>query len=151
MRTYRELLGGVVADSFENAESTSRRVPCRALPRAEPALRALAHHDFVFSRYPHEEFHHIYDLAEPAPDPTCYLASTSATDATTAPAGGDALYVLVHTPFLRPEHDWSKIFPAYRQVILNKLKRTAGLADIEERIVFERALTPSISISDTRC
>ena len=102
----------------------------------------LAHHDFVFSRDPHEEFHHIYDLAEPAPDPTCYLASTSATDPTTAPAGGDALYVLVHTPFLRPKHDWSKMFPAYRQVILNKLKRTAGLTDIEERIVFERALTP---------
>ncbi len=56
--------------------------------------------------------------------------------------GGDALYVLVHTPFLRPKHDWSKMFPAYRQVILDKLKRTAGLADIEERIVFERALTP---------
>jgi phytoene dehydrogenase-like protein len=34
------------------------------------------------------------------------------------------------------------MFPAYRQVILNKLKRTAGLVDIEERIVFERALTP---------
>jgi len=102
----------------------------------------LAHHDFVFSRDPHEEFHHIYDLGEPAPDPTCYLASTSATDATTAPAGGDALYVLVHTPFLRPRHDWSKMFPVYRQVILNKLKRTAGLIDIEDRIVFERALTP---------
>ena len=36
----------------------------------------LAHHDFVFSRDPREEFHHIYDLGEPAPDPTCYLAST---------------------------------------------------------------------------
>ena len=102
----------------------------------------LAHHDFVFSRDPHEEFHHIYDLAEPAPDPTCYLASTSRSDPSTAPAGGDALYVLVHTPFLRPKHDWSKMFPAYRQVILNKLKRTAGLTDIEDRIVYESALTP---------
>ena len=34
------------------------------------------------------------------------------------------------------------MFPAYRQVILDKLKRTAGMADIEERIVFEAALTP---------
>ena len=34
------------------------------------------------------------------------------------------------------------MFPAYRQVILDKLKRTAGLTDIEDRIVFERALTP---------
>jgi diapolycopene oxygenase len=143
VRTYRELLGGAVADRFEKRReyepACSGVVLYLGLNRR---YEHLAHHDFVFSRDPHEEFHHIYDLAEPAPDPTCYLAATSATDSTTAPAGGDALYVLVHTPYLRPKHDWSKIFPAYRQVILNKLKRTAGLADIEERIVFERALTP---------
>ena len=56
--------------------------------------------------------------------------------------GGEALYVLVHTPYLRPHHDWTAMFPAYRQVILDKLKRTAGLHDIEERIVVERHLTP---------
>jgi diapolycopene oxygenase len=50
--------------------------------------------------------------------------------------------VLVHTPYLRPHHDWSEMFPAYRQVILDKLKRTAGMADIEDRIVVERHLTP---------
>jgi len=35
------------------------------------------------------------------------------------------------------------MFPAYRQVILDKLKRTAGLTDIEDRIVYESALTPT--------
>jgi phytoene dehydrogenase-like protein len=34
------------------------------------------------------------------------------------------------------------MLPAYRQVILDKLKRCAGLGDIEERILVERALTP---------
>ena len=34
------------------------------------------------------------------------------------------------------------MYPAYRQVILDKLKRTAGLTDIEDRIVFEDHLTP---------
>jgi diapolycopene oxygenase len=48
----------------------------------------------------------------------------------------------VHTPYLRPHHDWREMYPKYRQVILNKLKSTAGLADIEERIVFESRLTP---------
>ena len=42
-------------------------------------------------------------------------------------------------PICAPHHDWSTMFPAYRQVILDKLKRTAGLEDIEERIVVERA------------
>jgi len=34
------------------------------------------------------------------------------------------------------------MLPAYRQVILDKLKRSAGMEDIEERIVFEGTLTP---------
>ena len=144
VRTHRELLSKTTAaKEFEH-----RR-------RYEPACSGvvlylglkkryehLAHHDFVFSRDPEQEFHHIYDLGEPAPDPTCYLACTAESDPASAPDGGEAMYVLVHTPYLRPHHDWSKMFPPYRQVILDKLKRTAGCEDIEERIVFERALTP---------
>ena len=143
VRTYRELVGGAIGERFdrrgEYEPACSGVVLYLGLNKR---YDHLAHHDFVFSRDAHEEFHHIYDLGEPAPDPTCYLASTAATEPATAPAGGDALYVLVHTPYLRPNHDWSKMFPAYRQVILDKLKRTAGLSDIEDRIVFERALTP---------
>ena len=44
----------------------------------------------------------------PAPDPTCYLAATAATDPASAPEGGEALYVLVHTPYLRGHHDWNR-------------------------------------------
>ncbi len=143
VRTYRELVGGAVADKFdrkgEYEPACSGVVLYLGLNKR---YEHLAHHDFVFSRDAHEEFHHIYDLGEPAPDPTCYLASTSQTEPATAPPGGDALYILVHTPYLRPHHDWSTMLPAYRQVILDKLKRTAGLTDIEDRIVFERALTP---------
>ena len=102
----------------------------------------LAHHDFVFSRDPHEEFDLIYKKGEPAPDPTCYLAATTCTEPGTAPAGGEALYVLVHAPYLRPHHDWKRMLPEYRRVILEKLKRTGQMPDIESRIVFERALTP---------
>ncbi|HET9086116.1 MAG TPA: phytoene desaturase family protein [Acidobacteriaceae bacterium] len=143
VRTHRDLVGGRTARRFD-----ARR-------RYEPACSGvvlylglkkryehLAHHDFVFSRDPHEEFHAIYELGEPAPDPTCYLAATAATDPATAPAGGEALYVLVHTPHLRKHHNWVEMLPTYRKVILNKLKRTAGLTDIEDRIVFESALTP---------
>jgi diapolycopene oxygenase len=34
------------------------------------------------------------------------------------------------------------MLPDYRRIILEKLKRTAGLKDIESRIVIEHALTP---------
>ncbi len=143
VRTYRELIGGETAKSFDKLRHYEPACSGVVLYLGlNKAYEHLAHHDFVFSRDPIEEFHHIYDLGELAPDPTCYLASTTRTEPATAPPGGDALYVLVHTPYLRPKHDWAKMFPAYRQVILNKLKRTAGLTDIEDRIVFERALTP---------
>ena len=143
VRTHRELVGGSVARRFEHKRTYEPACSGVVLYLGlNKRYEQLAHHDFVFSRDPHEEFHHIYTLGEPAPDPTCYLAATSATDPTSAPAGGEALYVLVHTPYLREHHDWKKMFPAYRQVILDKLKRTAGMHDIEERIVYESALTP---------
>ncbi len=102
----------------------------------------LLHHGFVFSADPHKEFEDIYQKGEPAADPTCYLASTARTEPETAPAGGDALYVLVHTPYLRPHHDWKKMLPEYRRVIIEKLKTTGQMPDLESRIVYESALTP---------
>ena len=102
----------------------------------------LMHHNFVFSRDPHQEFEAIYRRGEPAPDPTCYLCAPASTDPSVAPPGGEALYVLVHTPYLRPGQDWDEIYPRYRRTILDKLARTAGLDDLEGRIRVERRLTP---------
>ncbi len=144
VRTYRELVGGAARSAFDK-----RR-------RYEPACSGvvfylglkrrydhLLHHNFVFSHDPDVEFRAIYEKGEPAPDPTCYVCAPSATDPTVAPKGGEALYVLIHTPYLRPNHDWAKMLPDYRRVVLEKLKHTAGLRDIESRIVFEQTLTPA--------
>ncbi|GJE41701.1 phytoene desaturase family protein [Methylobacterium soli] len=142
VRTYRELVGGEVGKAYEKKSfepACSGVVLYLGLNRR---YEHLNHHDFVFSRDPEEEFDFIYNKGEPAPDPTAYLAAPSSTDPSVAPEGGEALYVLVHTPYLRPHHDWSAMFPAYRQVILDKLKRTGGMPDLEERIVVERHLTP---------
>ncbi len=143
VRTYRELVGGNVAQRFDRARSYEPACSGVVLYLGlDKRYDHLLHHDFVFSRDPEEEFNWIYTKGEPAPDPSCYIAAPSCTDPSIAPAGGEALYVLVHTPYLRPHHDWKVMFPAYRQVILDKLKRTANMPDIEERIVFEKHLTP---------
>jgi phytoene desaturase len=143
VRTYRELVGGVPEQSF--SKRWKREPACSGIVLylgLDRAYEHLAHHDFVFSRDPAEEFDYIYGRGEPAPDPTCYLAAPARTEPGVAPPGGDALYILVHTPYLRPHHDWSAMLPAYRKVIFDKLARTAGLHDLEQRIVFEHALTP---------
>jgi diapolycopene oxygenase len=102
----------------------------------------LLHHNFVFSRDPHEEFEWIYGRGLPAPDPTCYVCAPSISEPSVAPPGGEALYVLVHTPYLRPNHDWQAMLPEYREVILDKLERTGGMRGIRQRIVTEESLTP---------
>jgi phytoene desaturase len=143
VRTHRELLGGEARARFERRRryepACSGVVLYLGLKRA---YDHLLHHNFVFSRDPHEEFDTIYRRGEPAPDPTAYLCAPARTEPAVAPPGGEALYVLVHTPYVRPHHDWRTLFPKYRRVILDKLKRVAGLEDLESRIVFEAALTP---------
>jgi diapolycopene oxygenase len=144
VRTHRELLAGQpAARRFERRRryepACSGVVLYLGLDRAYPHL---LHHNFVFSHDPEEEFAAIYRRGEPAADPTCYVCAPARTEPGVAPAGGEALYVLVHTPYLRPHHDWRRMFPAYRRTILDKLARTAGLEDLERRIVFEAALTP---------
>ncbi|WP_132251423.1 phytoene desaturase family protein [Methylobacterium segetis] len=142
VRTYRELVGGEVGRSYEKKGFEPACSGVVLYLGLNKRYEHLNHHDFVFSRDPEEEFDFIYNKGEPAPDPTAYLAAPSSTDPSVAPDGGEALYVLVHTPYLRPHHDWSKMFPAYRRTILDKLKRTAHMPDLEERIVVERHLTP---------
>ena len=143
IRTYRELVGGAPAATF--AKRRQYEAACSGVVLylgLDRAYEHLAHHDFVFSRDAEEEFDAIYHRGEPAPDPTCYVCASGRSDPSVAPEGGEALYVLVHTPYLRPHHDWQAMLPDYRRVILDKLKRTAGLTDLEDRIRVERTLTP---------
>ena len=143
VRTYRELVGGGVAARFDRGgpyePACSGVVLYLGLSKR---YEHLLHHNFVFSNDPEEEFEWIYEKGEPAPDPTAYVAAPSLTEPGVAPEGGEALYVLVHTPYLRPHHDWSEMLPRYRDTIVEKLKRVAGMEDLEERIVVERTLTP---------
>jgi phytoene desaturase len=143
VRTHRELLNGAIGTPFERRRKYEPACSGVVLYLGlNKRYEHLSHHDFVFSRDPHEEFDWIYKKGEPAPDPTCYLAATTCTEPGTAPAGGEALYVLVHAPYLRPHHDWKAMLPAYRRVILEKLQRTGQMPNLESRIVFERTLTP---------
>jgi phytoene desaturase len=142
MRTYTELVGGAAGSHYRKAGFEPACSGVVLYLGLSKRYEHLLHHDFVFSDDAEEEFDWIYRRGEPAPDPTCYIAAPSGTDPTVAPPGGEALYILVHTPHLRDHHDWKKMLPSYRRTIIDKLKRTARLSDLEDRIVFERHLTP---------
>lgn len=143
VRTYRELINGRFARRFNRKRqyepACSGVVLYLGLNRQYPQL---AHHNFVFSRDSAEEFDAIYRQHELAPDPTCYVCAPARSEAAVAPPGKEALYVLVHTPYLKPQDNWAELFPQYRRVILDKLARTAGLKNLEAAIEAERFLTP---------
>jgi diapolycopene oxygenase len=143
VRTYREMLDPQFGKVFNRRRSyepsCSGVVLYLGLRRH---YEHLAHHNFVFSRDAREEFDAIYNLGEPAPDPTCYVCAPAQTEPAVAPPNGEALYVLVHTPHLRPQQSWKELYPQYRRTIFNKLARTAGLNDLEAAIEFEDFLTP---------
>jgi phytoene desaturase len=141
VRTYRELLGAPRSGPHRRRHepACSGVVLYLGLRERYPHL---LHHNFVFSRDPGREFDDIYRRGVPADDPTCYLCAPATSETAVAPAGGEALYVLVHTPYLREGQDWRILLPEYRRVILDKLARTGGMPDLESRIVVEQSLTP---------
>jgi len=144
IRTYRELLGetpqGKSFNKKNNPEpACSGVVLYLGLDRR---YEQLLHHNFIFSKDHKEEFDYIYKRGEPAPDPTAYVCAPTISEPGVAPEGGEALYILVHTPYLRPHHDWKTMLPKYREVILDKLERTAGLTGIRDAIRYEASLTP---------
>lgn len=146
-RTYRDL------DGSQEGIAEQRRIGGDYTPACSGVVLYLGldrqydhllHHDFLFSRDSHEEFDDIYRQGIPARDPTVYLCVPSRTDPTQAPAGGEALYALIHTPYLRPGQRWEGpggMMEAYRGTVIEKLKRF-GMPDLEQHIVVERHLTP---------
>lgn len=144
VRTYRELLAGT-EESAKFEKKSNYEPACSGVVLYLGLNRRyehLLHHNFVFSKDPEAEFDAIYKKGEPAPDPSAYVCAPAVSEPGVAPEGGEALYILVHTPYLRPGHDWKEMLPKYREVILDKLERTAGLTGIRDAIVHESALTP---------
>ncbi|MGB7343102.1 MAG: phytoene desaturase family protein [Pirellulaceae bacterium] len=144
VRTYSELLQGT-AESKSFVRKNKHEPACSGVVLylgLDRKYEQLLHHNFVFSKDPEEEFDYIYKRGEPAPDPSAYVCAPSISEPEVAPPGGEALYVLVHTPYLRPDHDWVSMLPEYRELILDKLERTAGMGGIRDSIRYEAALTP---------
>jgi len=144
VRTHRELLeGSSAATKFERRRKYEPACSGVVLYLGlKKRYEHLLHHNFVFSKDPHREFDYIYNRGRPAPDPTAYVCAPACTEPAVAPPGGEALYVLVHTPYLRPDHNWSEMLPKYREVILDKLEYTGKMKGLRDNIVTESHLTP---------
>lgn len=147
-RTYRDL-----SASSPRALREQRRISSDYTPACSGVVFYLgldrqydhvAHHNFLFSKESHEEFEDIYARGIPARDPTLYLAVPSRSDPTQAPPGCEALYILIHTPYMRPGQRWEGpggLLEQYRPTVMAKMERM-GWKNLEKHIVVERHLTP---------
>lgn len=104
------------------------------------AFPALPHHSVFFPADYAAEFRDILDRRMPPNDPTVYICRATATDPTAAPPGCDNLFVMVNAPSLDGRTDWCRVGPAYRDHLLDLLRRR-GLA-LEASIVVEDRWTP---------
>ena len=110
----------------------------------------LAVHNIRFGGDFDQNVREIFETYTLPDDPSIYLYLPSKIDASMAPEGCEALYVLVPVSELsKGDVLWdNRTIKAYREKILDKLSAIPGLEDIESHIVFEKSLTP-LDFQDT--
>ena len=102
----------------------------------------LAHHNIYVAKDYRRNLDEIERQHVLSEDPSFYVENPVRTDATMAPPGHSALYVLLPVTHQHPNVDWSKERARYRGVALRQLEKL-GITDIEKRIRFERVVTPA--------
>ena len=106
-------------------------------------LPDLSHHTIFLSREYRRFVADIEDGKAPPTEPSFYVQNACVTDPALAPPGYSTLYVLVPVGNrVGVGVDWAAEKAHYRALILRQLEKL-GIADIEERIVFEQVLTPT--------
>ncbi|MFP2929251.1 phytoene desaturase family protein [Pyxidicoccus sp. 3LG] len=101
----------------------------------------LGHHNVVFGRDYAGSFDDIFERFRVPEDPSFYVNAPTRTDASLAPEGKDALYVLVPVPHQNPGVDWKHEGPKVRAKVFARLAEL-GFPRLESDIEVERVFTP---------
>jgi phytoene desaturase len=101
----------------------------------------VAHHTILLGPRYRELLADIFERKVLAADFSLYLHRPTATDASLAPPGCDAFYVLSPVPHLGSGVDWRQVAEAYRRQLARFLAATM-LPDLETQIATSRIMTP---------
>jgi len=101
----------------------------------------LAHHTIVLGPRYRALLEDIFERKRLADDFSLYLHRPTATDASVAPPGCDAFYVLSPVPHLASGIDWRERAEPYRRAIARRLDATV-LPGFEREVVTSRVTTP---------
>jgi phytoene desaturase len=111
-------------------------------------LDHMSHHNVYLSARYRENFEQIFDERRLPDDPSFYTNVPSRTNEDAAPAGMEALYVLVPTPHLGPKVDWSREGRPFKDRVYDLLEKKAGIEDIRRHVVYEKVKTPLDWLAD---
>lgn len=101
----------------------------------------VCHHTILLGPRYRELLEDIFERKILASDFSLYLHRPTATDASLAPAGCDAFYVLSPVPHLGGGIDWRQQAEPYRRALSRRLGETV-LPGLEDNIVTSRVTTP---------
>ena len=101
----------------------------------------LPHHTIHIADDYQKNLKEIEQLKVLSDDPSFYVQNAVVTDSTLAPQGTSTLYVLVPVPNKTPSIDWSSERLPFRNRVVKQLEKI-GIAGLEDRIRFEKIVTP---------
>jgi phytoene desaturase len=101
-----------------------------------------AHHTIHFGRAWERTFDEIIKKGQLQSDPSFLVSTPTKTDPGLAPDGKAAYYVLVPTPNLDADLDWSVLGPRYRDEVVHRLE-AAGYVGFGDAIEVEDVTTPA--------
>ncbi|MCQ8104246.1 phytoene desaturase family protein [Methylomonas sp. SURF-2] len=102
----------------------------------------LPHHTIVFAKDYTSNIRNIFRNKTLTEDFSFYVQNASVSDASLAPAGKSALYVLVPMPNNDSGLDWPAHCQNVREQVLDTLGARLGLSDIRAHIECEKIITP---------
>ena len=142
--TYRYLLPAEVRQRWTNRRIEKARYSMSLFVWYFGTRRQypdVAHHTILLGPRYRELLEDIFERKVLASDFSLYLHRPTATDASLAPAGCDAFYVLSPVPHLGSGTDWKERAEPYRRAIARSLSETL-LPGLEDEVVTSRMLTP---------
>jgi phytoene desaturase len=102
----------------------------------------MPHHAIVFADDYKRNVADIFGDKRLSRDTSFYVRNASVTDATLAPKGHSALYVLVPVANATAATDWERESAGYRDLVLETIERKTAMKDLRRHIVAEKVLTP---------
>ena len=150
--TMKRLVPDGIRRRWTNKRIAKKRFSCSTFMLylgIEGTVPDLAHHTVYLAEDYRRNLAEI-EAGQAPSNPSFYVQNACVSDPALAPPGHSTLYVLVPVGHRVGEGvDWEKEAPRYRRLAMERLKRI-GIPDIEDRIRFEKVLTPQGWETDLR-